>query len=140
MKYSEMNNNGKALFGFGWIVIVDGAFALILSILGVTVMKDLPQMTAMDLVITIIVSLFNIAVGVFSVRAAKDNTKINTAYILALINMILVVLGCVISLIGNRFTASDAFSAGIAVVLFWGAYNVKKFGGSIKKSGGTAVQ
>ena len=140
MKYSEMNNNGKALFGFGWIVIVDGALALILSVLRATVLKDLPQMTTMDLIITIIVSLFNIVVGVFSVRAARDNTKIDTAYVLALINMILVVLGCVISLIGSRFTASDAFSAGIAVVLFWAAYNVKKFGGSAKKSGGAAAK
>lgn len=72
--------------------------------------------------------IFTLLLGIFSVRASNDFSKIGTAYIFAIIDLIASVVSVIISFVGTmNFSSLLGGAAGVAVsaCIFWAAKTIK---------------
>ena len=80
----------------------------------------------------LITSAIGLIVGILGVRAANDNQKIMSVWVLALIDVILYVVGIIATVVNGGFDAdglSTIISFLFAVLLLWVANNIKKQAG-----------
>ena len=77
-------------------------------------------------------SVVELIVGILGVRAANDNQKIMPVWVLSLINVILYVIGLIMTFVNGTFSTdglSSILSLIFAGLLFWVANNIKKQAG-----------
>ena len=95
----------------------------------VTFSADEMQILKIGSIIAIVLGLIGFLQGVFSVRAAKDFTKIMPAWVFAVINFIVSILDAVYGIIRSteaRTIASAAVSVALAILVLGAANKIKK--------------
>ncbi|MDO4538590.1 MAG: hypothetical protein Q4B54_10550 [Coriobacteriales bacterium] len=154
-----MNRSGsqKFLLVVSIINIVFGALAVIMGLLAMTGgavigavntpevtsafdEAGMAQSTAAALVmggsmLIIITSVIDIVIGILGVRAANDNQKIMPVWVLCLIDLVLTIIGVIVSLVQNGSLGSGSsmlsniLSIAMTVLMFYAANNIKREAG-----------
>lgn len=70
--------------------------------------------------------LFNIIVGIFGLRAAKDANKVGPLYVWSLVSLVLNVVGLIATAATGNLEAASVLSLIFPILLFICARNVKK--------------
>ena len=104
------------------------------SVEGVTV-DDAAAVAATSGLITVfgfvvlIEGVIELLLGIFSVRASNDFSKIGPAYTLSIVGLALSVIGLIMTFVNGGFTASDIISGLVGIVfsglLFYAAKTIK---------------
>ena len=80
-------------------------------------------------ILVLVEGIIELLLGIFSVRASNDFSKIGPAYTLSIVGLILSVIGLIMTFVNGGFTASDIIGGlvGIAFsgVLFYAAKTIK---------------
>ena len=128
-----VETSSKILKIFGILSIIGGILGIILGILallggGLVATDDaetggLVIVAGIVLIVSAIVSLIE---GIFAVRAAKDHSKINPAWVLALISLIMGAISAVVSLSNGGSVTSSIPSILFSILVFVAANNIKK--------------
>ncbi len=154
-----MNRSGsqKFLLVVSIINIVFGALAVIMGLLAMTGgavigsvstpevtsafdEAGMAQSTAAVLVmggsmLIIITAVIDIVIGILGVRAANDNQKIMPVWVLCLIDLVLTIIGVIMSLVQNGSLGSGSsmlsniLSIAMTVLMFYAANNIKREAG-----------
>ena len=76
-------------------------------------------------IIIILVAVIGIIEGVFSVRAAKDNSKIQPAWIFAIIGLISSIVSMVTNITSGGSVLSGIFSLALSILIFVAANTIR---------------
>lgn len=130
-----VETSSKILKIFGILGIIGGALGLIMGLVATfsgslvsTAVEDegaglLVVLVGIVLVISGIISLIE---GIFSVRAAKDNSKIGPAWVFAIIGLVMSVISIGTSLANHSGIGSSIPSLVISILIFVAANTIKK--------------
>lgn len=78
------------------------------------------------MILVIIASIFSIVTGVLGVRAAKDASKIQPVFILAIVSLAIAVISLVLGYVQGKPDSSSVSSIIGSALMVWCANNVKK--------------
>lgn len=132
-----LETSKKVLKAFGILSLISGIVCILLGVLvmmGASTLTTEPSADAnmfavgvLAGIIILIVGLVGVLEGVFSIKAAKDITKIMPAWIFALVGIILSVIG----IITNIGSGPSSFGSSICTlivdaIIFVAANNIKK--------------
>lgn len=80
-------------------------------------------------IVALVSSIIDLLLGIFSVRAANDFSKIGPAWVLAVIGLILAVIGTIMTVVGGGLNYTNIASSVVSIVfsacLFWAANTIK---------------
>lgn len=82
--------------------------------------------------VTVLISAFELVVGILGVRAANDNQKIMPVWVLAIVELVLCVIAVIMVFVNGTFATdgvSSILSLAIGALIFWIANNIKKEAG-----------
>ena len=128
----------KILKIFGIISIIFGVIGVIVGILGIaggglmasTGVDEAVGVGAIALVLSVIVlvsAIVSLLDGIFSVRAAKDSSKIMPAWVFAIIGLVLRVISLFTNLkSGTSAIVGAVIGIGIGILIFIAANTIKK--------------
>jgi hypothetical protein len=138
----DLETSKKLLKIFGIIIIVLGAIGILIGLLafaggGLIAAADQSELAAIGAgaaviagIILVISGIVSLLQGIFSVRAAKDPSKIMPAWVFAILGIV----SSVISIITNWGKGTSSIvgaivGTAISVVIFIAANNIKKANG-----------
>ena len=139
-----VETSNKILKIFGILGIIGGALSLILGLVasfgGSLVTEATEDETAGFMVvfigiIMVISGIVSLIEGIFSVRAAKDNSKIGPAWIFAIISLVMGIITLVTNLTNGEGVGGTIPSLLISILIFVAANTIRK---SVKNSGNAA--
>ena len=135
----SLENSKKILKIFGILGIIGGIFMIILGVVGVAlggavigtagdVEEDMVTgaTVTIAMVIVLISGIVSLLEGIFSVRASKDTTKIQPAWIFAIIGLVSAVIGVVSAITSGGSFLSPLGTLAINGVIFMAANTIKK--------------
>ena len=138
----DLETSKKLLKIFGIIIIVLGAIGILIGLLafaggGLIATADQSELAAIGAgaaviagIILVISGIVSLLQGIFSVRAAKDPSKIMPAWVFAILGIV----SSVISIITNWGKGTSSIvgaivGTAISVIIFIAANNIKKANG-----------
>lgn len=79
-------------------------------------------------IVLLLSGIFSLLLGIFSVRASNDFSKVGPAYVLAIIDLFVTVVGVIFNCVGNMSASSllgGVVGITFAACIFWAAKTVK---------------
>ena len=134
----SLDTSNKILKVTGILSIIGGVFMFILGILAVAgggaigmVAEAEDEAVAGGIAVFAgLMILFAAAItlleGIFSVRAAKDNSKINPAWIFAIIGLVSSIISMITNIANGGSVFSGIFSLALSILIFVAANTIKK--------------
>lgn len=81
-------------------------------------------------IMTLVSAIVDLLLGIFSVRASNDFSKIGPAWVLAVIGLVLAVIGTIMNLVAGGVNYTNIASGVVSIVLsaciFWAANTIKQ--------------
>ncbi len=130
-----VESSNKILKIFGILGIIGGILSIIMGLIAtfggaaVTTATESEEMGVLVVLVGIIMfisGIVSLIQGIFSVRAAKDNSKIGPAWLFAIISLVMGVISLGTTLANGGSIASSIPSLLISILIFMAANTIKK--------------